>query len=87
MICGRRQFMQLATGLAASAGISPRAWALDYPTRLVRLIVPFTPGGAADITGRLIGQWLSTHLGQPFITENRPGGGARVAFTLPLATP
>ena len=87
MICGRRQFMQLATGFAASAGISSRAWALDYPTRLVRLIVPFAPGGAADITGRLIGQWLSTHLGQPFITENRPGGGTNIGTGAVVTAP
>ena len=78
MMYGRRQFIQLATGFAASAGISSRAWALDYPARPVRLIVPFPPGGAADITGRLIGQRLSTRLGQPFITENRPGGGTNI---------
>ena len=87
MICGRRQFMQLATGFAASVGISSRAWALDYPTRLVRLIVPFAPGGAADITGRLIGQWLSNHLGQPFIIENRPGGGTNIGTGAVVTAP
>jgi len=74
----RRRFLQLATAFAAAPAIARRAWAQDYPTRPVRMIVPFAPGGAADITGRLIGQWLSDHLGQPFIIENRPGGGTNI---------
>jgi len=74
----RRRFLQLATAFAAAPAITRRAWAQDYPTRPVRMIVPFAPGGAADITGRLIGQWLSDHLGQPFIIENRPGGGTNI---------
>ena len=49
-----------------------------YPTRPVRVIVPITPAGAADIVARLIGQWLSERLGQPFIIENRPGAGTNI---------
>jgi tripartite-type tricarboxylate transporter receptor subunit TctC len=78
MTYARRQFLQLATAFAAAPAITRRAWALDYPTRPVRMIVPFAPGGAADIAGRLIGQWLSDRLGQPFIIENRPGGGTNI---------
>jgi tripartite-type tricarboxylate transporter receptor subunit TctC len=78
MTYARRQFLHLATAFVAAPAISRRAWALDYPTRPVRMIVPFPPGGAADITGRLIGQWLSDHLGQPFVIENRPGGGTNI---------
>ena len=78
MTYGRRQFLQLATAFAATPAVTHRAWAQDYPTRPVRMIVPFAPGGAADITGRLIGQWLSDRLGQPFIIENRPGGGTNI---------
>jgi tripartite-type tricarboxylate transporter receptor subunit TctC len=55
------------------------AWAQAYPTRPVRIIVGFTPGGTTDITARLIGQWLSERLGQQFIIENRPGAGSNLA--------
>jgi tripartite-type tricarboxylate transporter receptor subunit TctC len=54
------------------------AWAQAYPTRPVRLIVPFGPAGASDITARLIGQWLSERLGQQFVIENRPGAGGNI---------
>src|SRR5258708_40294787 len=72
------QFLQLALATAAASGFSYAASALDYPTRPVRLIVPVAPGGGADITARLIGQWLSERLGQQFIVENRPGGGTNI---------
>ena len=54
------------------------ATAQAYPTRPVRLIIGYPPGGSADITARLLGQWLSERLGQPFIIENRPGGGGNI---------
>ena len=69
----RRQFLHLAAGAAALPAVSRVAWAQAYPTRPVRLIVGVPPGGAADILARLIGQWLSERLGQPFIIENRAG--------------
>ena len=78
MTYARRQFLQLATAFAIAPAITRRAWALDYPTRAVRMIVPFPAGGAADISGRVIGQWLSDRLGQPFVIENRPGGGTNI---------
>ncbi|MBX9777257.1 MAG: tripartite tricarboxylate transporter substrate binding protein [Xanthobacteraceae bacterium] len=88
MTSARRQFLQLATAFAAAPAITGRAWAQDYPTRPVRMIVPFAPGGAADITGRIIGQWLSDRLGQPFIIENRPGGGTNIGTeAVATATP
>ena len=59
MTFARREFLQLAIVFGAAPAFTRRAWALDYPTRPVRMIVPFPAGGAADISGRLIGQWLS----------------------------
>jgi len=73
----RRQFLQLSAGAAALA-VSRFAWAQAYPSRPVRLIVPFPPGGGAEISARLIGQWLSERLGQPFIIDNRPGAGTNI---------
>jgi tripartite-type tricarboxylate transporter receptor subunit TctC len=75
----RRRFLHLAAGVAALPAIARVAWAQSYPTRPVRLIVGFAAGGAADISARLIGQWLSERLGQQFLVENRTGAGSNVA--------
>ena len=85
MTFARRQFLQLATAFATAPAITRRAWARDYPARAIRMIVPFPPGGGADTTGRVIGQWLSDRLGQPFVIENRPGGGTNIG-TVAVAT-
>src|SRR5262249_5985108 len=74
----RRDFLHLAAGAAALPGLPSIASAQAYPTRPVRLIVPFGPAGATDITARLVGQWLSERLGQQFILEKRPGAGGNV---------
>ena len=66
----RRQFLHLAAGAAALPAVSRFAWAQTYPTRPVRWIVGFAPGGGNDIVARLMGQWLSERLGQPFVIEN-----------------
>ena len=75
----RRRFLQLAAGAAAlTAG--PRAgWAQAYPSRVVRLVVGFPAGSSADIIARLMGQWLSERLGQPFIVDDRPGAASNIA--------
>jgi tripartite-type tricarboxylate transporter receptor subunit TctC len=75
----RRQFLQLAAGVAALPSVPRFAWAQTYPTRPVRIIVGFPPGSGVDIVARLISQWLSERLGQPFLVENRPGAGSNVA--------
>ncbi|HYS90592.1 MAG TPA: tripartite tricarboxylate transporter substrate binding protein [Bradyrhizobium sp.] len=74
----RRHFMQLAAGATAFAAVSRIAQAQTYPTRLVRVIVPYPPGGPNDILARLMGQWLSERLGQPFVIDNRPGAGSNI---------
>jgi len=74
----RRRFLQLAGGAAAASAIAQFALALDYPTRPVRLVVGFPPGGSADIVTRLIAQSLTERLGQSFIVDNRPGAGSNI---------
>ena len=74
----RRTFLHLAAAAAALPVASGIVLAQTYPTRPVRLIVPFGPAGATDITARLIGQWLSERLGQQFVVENRSGAGGNV---------
>ena len=73
----RRRFLHQAAGAAALLAFSGIARGQSYPSRPVHLIVGFPPGGAADITARLMGQWLSERLGQPFVIENRPGAGTK----------
>jgi tripartite-type tricarboxylate transporter receptor subunit TctC len=75
----RRKFLHLAAAAAALPAVSPFAWAQAYPTRPVRIVVGFPPGGNSDVLARLIAQWLSEHLGQPFIVENRPGAASNIA--------
>jgi tripartite-type tricarboxylate transporter receptor subunit TctC len=94
----RRKFLHLAAGAAALPVVSPVARAQAYPSRPVRVIVPFAPAGDTDLVARLIGHWLSERLGQPFIIENRPGAGTNIGteavvrapadgYTLLLASP
>jgi tripartite-type tricarboxylate transporter receptor subunit TctC len=82
----RRQFLHLAAA-ATFPATSRVAWAQTYPTRPVRIIVPAAAGGGADITARLIGQWLSERLGQQFIIENRPGAGTNIGTEAVVRAP
>ena len=83
----RRQFIHLVAGAAALTALSRTASAQSYPTRPVRLILPFGPAGATDITARLIGQSLSERLAEPFVIENRPGAGGNIATEAVVRAP
>ena len=74
----RRNFLHLAAGAAALPAVSRVAWAQAYPSRPVRIIVPFPAGQATDTIARLMGQSLSERLGQPFVIENRTGAGGNI---------
>jgi tripartite-type tricarboxylate transporter receptor subunit TctC len=94
----RRGFFRLAAGAAALPALPRFAGAETYPSRPVHLIIGYAPGGSADMTARLFGQWLSERLGQQFVVESRPGAGTNLAteavvrapadgYTLLLAAP
>jgi tripartite-type tricarboxylate transporter receptor subunit TctC len=83
----RRRFLHLAAGAAALSGVSRMARAQAYPARPVRIILGFPPGGMNDIAARLMGQWLSERLGQPFIIENRPGASGNIGVEAVVRAP
>jgi tripartite-type tricarboxylate transporter receptor subunit TctC len=83
----RRHFLHLAAVAAALPAASRFAWAQTYPTRPVRIIVGFGPGGAPDILARLLGQWLSERLGQTFVVENQPGASSNIATEAVITAP
>jgi tripartite-type tricarboxylate transporter receptor subunit TctC len=79
MELARRHFLKLAAGAAALPATVGKSWAIDYPTRPVRVVVGFPPAGFTDTTTRLISAWLSEKLGQQFVVENRPGASSNIA--------
>ena len=83
----RRRFIRLAAGAAALPAVSRTVWAQSYPSRPVRIVVGAAPGGPPDIGARMIGQWLSDRLGQPFIIENRPGAGTNIGTEAVVRAP
>jgi tripartite-type tricarboxylate transporter receptor subunit TctC len=78
MSFARRHLLQLGGVAIATHALPRRGLALDYPTKPVRWIVPMSPGDMPDVLARLLGQWLSERLGQPFIIDNRPLGASNV---------
>jgi tripartite-type tricarboxylate transporter receptor subunit TctC len=83
----RRRFLHLAAGAAALPAVSRIVQAQTYPSRPVRLIVPFAPAGTTDILARLMGQWLSERLGQQFVIENRPGASTIIGTEAVVRAP
>jgi tripartite-type tricarboxylate transporter receptor subunit TctC len=83
----RRAFLHLVTGAAALSAISRPARAQTYPSRPVRIVVGNAAGGGPDAFTRLMGQWLSDRLGQPFIVENRPGAGGNIGTEAVVRAP
>jgi tripartite-type tricarboxylate transporter receptor subunit TctC len=87
MSFARRHVLRLAASAAAASALPRLASALDYPNHAVRLVIGFPPGGPTDIYGRLIAQWLSQRLGQPFVVENRPGAGSTIGVSEVVHSP
>jgi tripartite-type tricarboxylate transporter receptor subunit TctC len=83
----RRQFLRRAASALVLAAVPQSVRAQAYPARPVRIVVGFAPAGIADILARLMGQWLSERLGQPFIIENRPGGGGNIGTEVVVRAP
>src|SRR5437660_12833307 len=84
----RRKLLHLAAGAAAVPDLARSAWARSYPTRPVTIIVPFAPGGGADVTARIVGEHMSRMLGQRFVSEDfRGAGGTTGAIRAARANP
>ena len=83
----RRTFIHLAAGAAVLPAIVRTSWAQAYPSRPVRIVVGFPAGGATDIQGRLMGEWLTERLGQQFIVENKPGASGNIGTELVAKSP
>ena len=87
MTNSRRNFLRLAAAAAALPILPGTVAAQSYPARAVRIVVGYPPGGPTDIFARLMGQWLSDHMGQPFVIENRPGAGSTIGIQAVVNAP
>jgi tripartite-type tricarboxylate transporter receptor subunit TctC len=87
MKLARRQFLQLAATIAAAPALPQSASALEYPTRPLRWIVGFPPGGGADTVTRIMAQWLSERLGQSVVVENKPGASTNISIQAAVSSP
>jgi tripartite-type tricarboxylate transporter receptor subunit TctC len=83
----RRNFLHLTAGAAALPAVPRFARAQAYPPRPVRIVVGFAAGSTSDIYARLVGQWLSERLAQPFVVENRPGAGGNIGTAAVVNAP
>src|SRR2546421_6352477 len=83
----RRRLLQLIGAAAAAPALAEFAYALDYPTRPIRFIVPYPPGGATDVAARVIGEYLSRSLGQQVVVENKSGGGSLIGVESAAKSP
>jgi tripartite-type tricarboxylate transporter receptor subunit TctC len=83
----RRRFLHLAGAAAAATALPRHARALDYPTKPIRWIVGYPPGGSADTASRIMAQWLNERLGQPVIIENKPGAATNISLQAAINAP
>src|SRR5712671_441432 len=83
----RRQILQLGAAAVAAPALPQSAPALDYPTRPLRWIVGFPPGGGADTVSRIMAQWLSERLGQSVVVENKPGASTNISIQAAVSSP
>src|SRR5215475_16113244 len=83
----RRRLLQLAAAAAAARALPQSASALDYPTRPLRWIVGFPPGGGSDTVTRIMAQWLSDRLGQSIVVENKPGASTNISIQTVVSSP
>src|SRR5882762_11100844 len=83
----RRRFLQMTAAVAAFPAVSPVARAQAYPTRPLRWVVGFPPGGGADIVSRIMAPWLAERLGQPVVIENKPGASSNISIQAVVASP
>jgi tripartite-type tricarboxylate transporter receptor subunit TctC len=87
VIWSRRTVLQLARGTATLPLLSRMAHSQSYPSRPVRWVVPFPPGGATDVVARIVSQWLTERLGQPIVIENRGGAGGNIGVQAVVNSP
>jgi len=83
----RRRFLQVAGAAAAGSVLSQHARALDYPAKPIRWIIGYPAGGSADTVSRILAQWLTEHLGQPVIIENKPGAASNISLQAAINSP